>query len=324
MPVRELQPGVFQITLPTPFAVGDVHTYLLWGDPLTLLDTGVYTPESEHILRASLTEIGIRPADIEQIVLSHSHLDHVGQAQWLRQESGAEVVAHVNAYNKVRDLDAFARQAVAWATGVMDEAGLPADQHITVQAFYAFVPKLARSVRVGRCLQEGDSLRAGGRDWRVLFCPGHSGDLICLYRPEDRLLIGSDHLLAHISSNALLEPPRPGATWRRLPLLEYWTSLDRLDDLAVDTVLTGHGAVITDHRRLLAERRHQRDTRLDRIAGLLATPHDVWTIARTLFPRLAGVDTFLAISEVLGHIDMLMQQGRVQQLPDTMPVLYAA
>ncbi len=312
MAVREILPGIFQITMPTPFPVGDVHAYLLWGEPLTLVDTGLRHPPSQQAMTAALAEIGVAVTDLEQIVVSHSHMDHFGLARRLQDESRAEVLAHPIACPKLADLNGFVAQATAWADGLLARAGLPDDQHGWVKVFYGVVPQLAADVQVGRCLEEGDRLAAGGSEWQVLFCPGHSGDLICLYRSADRVLLSSDHLLAHISSNALLEPPPDPRSSHRRSLIEYWHSLDRIDALPIAHVLPGHGQVIDDHHLLLAERRRQRDRRLARILALISErPLTAWEIAQGLFPNLGHMDVFLALSEVIGHLDMLEADGQV-------------
>lgn len=318
MPVRQLAPDIFQITLPTPFPVGPVHAYLLWGDPLTLVDTGVYDRASEAALRAALAELGVAPQDLQQIVISHSHLDHVGQARWLAAAGGADVLAHPLAVARIADFHGHAARAMAWSDQLLAQGGAPPEQWPMAQAFYAIIPRLTEDVAVQRCLDEGDTLRAGGKEWQVLFCPGHSSDLICLYRPQQRLLISSDHLIAHISSNALVEPPQPGQTARRLPLIEYWQALERVAALDLDQVLPGHGEVITDHRALLAARREQRERRLQRIAAAVdGTALTAWQVVQAIFPNLAGVDIFLGLSEAIGHLDMLMAQGRVTAQQET-------
>ncbi len=314
MTVREILPRIYQITMPTPFPVGDVHAYLLLGEPLTLVDTGLAYAPSEQALAAALAEIGVAAADLEQIVVSHSHLDHFGLARRLQSASGAAVLAHPVGCPKLGDLKGFVARAIAWVDDLLSQTGLPDDQHGWVKVFYGAILQMAEDIQVGQCLEEGDRLRAGGSQWQTLFCPGHSGDLICLYREDDRILLGSDHLLSHISSNALLEPPYSPTAARRRPLIEYWCSLDRIDAVSIARILPGHGEVINDHHGLLVERRRQRDRRLARIEALIAErPLTAWEIAHGLFPNLDNLDIFLALSEVIGHLDMLLGDGRAQE-----------
>ncbi len=315
MSVRHLWDEIYQITTPTPFPVGDVHAYILKSEPITLIDSGVNFAPARAALQEALAELGLSGDDIAQIIITHSHVDHMGLVQHLHQQGKPRVLAHARACNKMADMERYAQKAMQWTHQVLTQAGVPAPRQQMTRDFYRAIPELAGSVHVDQCLDEGDSLRAGEHTWQVLFAPGHSGDLICLYDAERGLLIASDHLLPHISSNALLEPPLNGSSKRRLPLLEYWRSLERTDRLSLRRVLPGHGEIITDHRSLLAERRRRRDERLAAIYDLLQEqPLSAWDIAQTLFPRRVGVDVYLAVSEVVGHMDMLIAQGRARQL----------
>ena len=83
--------GIELIALPTPFQVGDVNTWLLRGDPLTLVDAGPRMESTEARLDAALADLGVRVEDLELIVLTHQHADHVGLAGRLARRSGASV-----------------------------------------------------------------------------------------------------------------------------------------------------------------------------------------------------------------------------------------
>src|SRR5699024_1141452 len=83
-----------QLTIPTPFPVGEVHMYLLKGDTLSLVDAGVKTPDAWGTLQLQLKEKGYQPRDVEQIILTHHHPDHTGLIeQFPRVDS---IVAHPN------------------------------------------------------------------------------------------------------------------------------------------------------------------------------------------------------------------------------------
>ena len=69
---------IMKMVLPTPFSVGDVNVYLVKGDSLTLVDAGVKTEVAWETFKQQLKEVGYEPRDIEQVVLTHHHPDHVG------------------------------------------------------------------------------------------------------------------------------------------------------------------------------------------------------------------------------------------------------
>src|ERR687889_2221236 len=85
-------PGdVHRIALPTPFQIGDVNTWLLRGSPLTLVDAGPRMEETEARLEEGLAALGVAVEDLELIVLTHQHDDHVGLAGELQRRSDAEI-----------------------------------------------------------------------------------------------------------------------------------------------------------------------------------------------------------------------------------------
>ena len=99
----------------------------------------------------------------------------------------------------------------------------------------------------------------------------------------------------------------------RQSLLEYIQTLDLLATLPLTRVFPGHGPFIDDPNRLIEEmRRHHRE-RADDLAGMLRDEgSSAWQLANQLFAHLEGFDNFLAVSEVVAHIDLLVEQGRAQ------------
>ncbi|HMJ07638.1 MAG TPA: MBL fold metallo-hydrolase, partial [Pyrinomonadaceae bacterium] len=87
--------NIVQLSIPTPFYVGDVNVYLIKEDPITLIDVGPKTPEAAKSLREQLTRNGVQIADIRRIVLTHAHEDHCGLAKQVRDEAkNAEILVH--------------------------------------------------------------------------------------------------------------------------------------------------------------------------------------------------------------------------------------
>ena len=92
----EVAKGIYQIEIPTPFAVGPVNVYLLEGDYLTLVDTGALTEEAWEALNQGIKEIGYEVKDIKQVVLTHHHVDHCGMLERVREVSGlAHLLIHM-------------------------------------------------------------------------------------------------------------------------------------------------------------------------------------------------------------------------------------
>ena len=85
--------GIHRIPIPTPFAVGRVNVYLIEDEPLTLVDTGPNSATSFDELTTGLAALGHALEDIELVIVTHQHIDHLGLVSLVAQRSGAEVAA---------------------------------------------------------------------------------------------------------------------------------------------------------------------------------------------------------------------------------------
>ena len=85
--------GVHCLAVPTPFLVGRVNCYLIDDEPLTLVDTGPNSGKSLDELERALAAHGRAIEELELIVITHQHLDHVGLLEVLSRRSGADIAA---------------------------------------------------------------------------------------------------------------------------------------------------------------------------------------------------------------------------------------
>jgi glyoxylase-like metal-dependent hydrolase (beta-lactamase superfamily II) len=174
------------------------------------------------------------------------------------------------------------------------------------------VNRFSRPVAVDGTLDEGHTLQLAGRTWQILHTPGHAAGLICLYEPASQTLLSSDHLLADISSNPVVEPPPPGHIERLRSLALYRESLQRVATLDPVQALPGHGPVIHDVAGLVRQRLAFHQRRVARVLDALRNgAQTTWDITETLFPDLSPLDIFLAVSEVIGHLDLLEMEGGI-------------
>ncbi|MHB0884890.1 MAG: MBL fold metallo-hydrolase [Bacillota bacterium] len=301
-----------RLKVPTPFPVGPVNVYLIPGDPLTLVDAGPLTPEGWDGLLAGLAEHGTDIADIRQVVITHPHEDHCGQVARVVEASGAKVIVHPGARSFFEHHEEFWRYRQESFRPLMQTMGVPED----IQAVAAKVNELlalyGRTARVDRCPEEGETVHTGVGDFTVLHTPGHSAAALCLWRPEDRLLIAGDTLLKDISSNALMEPGdgENGGEYRSLAT--YLETLRRLEQMDVAVILPGHGEAIDDHRRVIESRFAFHEIRKEAIMSLIdGSTVTVFQVCRALFPDLGPGGLFLGLSEAFGHLQVLESEGRL-------------
>jgi glyoxylase-like metal-dependent hydrolase (beta-lactamase superfamily II) len=310
--------GIHVVPVPTPFAVGRVNTYLVDDDPLTLVDAGPNSGTSLIELAAGLAEHGRRIEDLERIVITHQHIDHIGLAQIIAERSGAEVVAlaalapWLAQYGTVmEDDDRFAEQ-------IMVRNGIPKDISIALRAVTAQFRAWGSAVQVTRTVEEGDVLPFAHRAWRVHHRPGHSPSDTVFHDEATGELLGGDHLIKHISSNPLISRPLDGHVEGERPkaLIAYLDSMRATRAMELEIVYSGHGEPVTEHRTLIDDRIAGHERRVGKIAGIIgeAGPKTAFEIAQQMWGNVAVTQAYLTLSEVLGHVDLLLERGEVVEV----------
>jgi glyoxylase-like metal-dependent hydrolase (beta-lactamase superfamily II) len=312
--------GVHRLALPTPFLVGRVNAYLIEDDPLTLVDTGPNSGTTLDELDTGLRALGHTIADLELIVITHQHMDHLGLLEILVRRSGAEVAALDRLAPYLRDFGASAGADDAYASAIMSRHGVPADVITALSSVGASFRAYGSSAEVTRPLADGSDLELSGRRLRVLHRPGHSPSDTVLWDQRRAMMIAGDHLLAHISSNPLitrpLEGPDPSGE-RPHALLDYIASLRATREMSLDFVLAGHGEPVTDHVTLIDERLRLHDRRAAKLLRMLADgPLTAYEMALGVWSNVAVTQAYLTISEVLGHMDLLASRGQVAEEHD--------
>ena len=304
-----------RIVVPTPFPVGPVNVWLLRGDPVTLIDTGPKTTEALAALEGGLAEAGLRSEDVELVVLTHQHHDHVGLAGVVRERSGCAVAAHELLAPRLADLAAAQKAEDDYVDATMRLHGIDDGLRRTMRAGYRSRRALVAPVEVDVALRDGATLHAGGRELRVAFRPGHSPSDVVLVDEDDGRAFAGDHLLASVSSNPYLHRPLAGSDdprQRSSPVLAYLDSLVRTARDELEVIHMGHGPDVHDHAALITERLDLHRRRAAQVgAQLRAGPRTAAAIARELWPDVHVSQTYFALSEALGALDLLARDGRV-------------
>lgn len=309
----EIARGVYVIPIPTPFAVGAVNVYLIEGKSVTLVDVGPLTEEAWEALQNGLETLGFRLPDIEQVVLTHHHVDHIGLLERVRKASGASVYAHPLAVPYVEQDPSFMQFHDRFFLDLYRECGVPEEKLAIVQRYHQMVMTFSQPSKIDGLLKHEHAV-ANLPEWQVLYTPGHSQSHLSLYRAEDKLMIAGDHIIKHISSNAFIEPPRDQSRTRPLTLVQYRTALEMCAEMEIELILPGHGEPVTGHRELIAQRLQRNWERTNTLRSLLRDGEKTaYQLSALLFPALYEKEMPLTLSETLGHIDLLAVLHQIEQ-----------
>jgi len=317
--------GIHCLRIPTPFAVGRVNCYLIEDEPLTLVDTGPNSGKALDELQSQLGDRGHSIDDLELVIVTHQHIDHLGLVEIIAEHSGAEVAALGLAADRLANFSEDAEREDAFAVDLMLRNGIPEEVARALQSVSRSFRGWGSRAEVTKPLQDGQSLPFRDRTLQAFHRPGHSPSDTIFWDEERRILIAADHLIAHISSNPLISPPLDGSSERPQALVTYIESMKETREMPAEIVLSGHGEPITDHVALIGSRIAGHDRRKEKIYKLIAEQtRSGYELAQAIWGNVAVTQAFLTLSEVIGHADLLVNEGRVREVDDGEVIRYEA
>jgi glyoxylase-like metal-dependent hydrolase (beta-lactamase superfamily II) len=201
------------------------------GEAVTLVDTGY--PGDRAAVLESLDRIGRSPTDVEAVVLTHGHPDHIGSAEHLRTTYGIPVLAHeLEAPNargaRIEQVSERVLLSMLWRPAV-----------------FLWMRDILR-LRAAKVERLGDlelfveqQLDVPGAP-RVVHTPGHTSGHCSLHLPDRGVLLVGDALM---TAHALVKVPGPQLLpdFFNTDTAQARASLERLRGLAADVVVPGHG-----------------------------------------------------------------------------------
>ena len=315
MSVKEIHPGIFRIRLPLPGKKpGPVNAYLFKGETITLVDTG--TPLSIKQLKQGLAQTGVRFQDIDQIILTHGHIDHYSGTRLIlrKKKAKARVFAHKA---DVSEIETGADAPLKAYHRFLFRAGIPLMTRLMIIIMFRWYQFLSLTCRVDTYIKNNDTIKLGNYEGRIIETPGHTRGSVCIHLETENILFSGDHILSHITPIAL--PMIDSQNW--LPIRksqdEFYQSLQTIEKINPKVIFPAHGPAVTDFNETLAMYKDCFKKRQNNLMLLIETTESrtLYQTALQLFPNLDRkrllLEIFLAISEVYTHIQILEKEGRV-------------
>jgi glyoxylase-like metal-dependent hydrolase (beta-lactamase superfamily II) len=310
---EKINDNIVQLSIPmSRNPLGKTFSYLLLGSK-TLIDTGVPTEMAYNGLSEQLSEFGLKPQSIERVILTHLHNDHIGLVEDLR-EYGAEVWAGAAAKERQEQMIREWENLYENTLKELDLFGGKEYKHNITSNRYVFRSDV-RPIPIDRYIQDGEKVRLGDLELEAIWTPGHSYEHICLLNQAQRILFSGDHILPKITSHIALYSYR-----HHDPLDEYMTSLAKVENLDVDTVLPGHEWVFHDLKdRVQQLYRHHRN-RLDEMKATLEDgSQTVYNVAGKIhweskpWAEMSFWTKRMAATETYAHLVYLRNRGEIKE-----------
>lgn len=210
----------------------NANHFVFNGTEKVLVDTGYIRGFEET--RRLIQDLGINLREVDRIVSTHSHCDHIGANKRIQDLSGCEIAMH-------RIDKFFIDSRDDWAT------------------WWRYYDQGAEFFRVDISLEEGDSIFLDDLELTVIHTPGHGAGMIALYSPKEKFLISSDALWD--GDLGVLTVRVEGSA---APILAL-DSLEKLSHLDVDRIYPGHGSPIKESKTAIQKCRKK-------IEGFLRDP----------------------------------------------------
>ncbi|EFK06110.1 metallo-beta-lactamase domain protein [delta proteobacterium NaphS2] len=206
--------------------IPDSHVYLLGAadsKDLSLIDAGLMGKGRYKI--ESIQESGVSLSDIKRIIMTHTHLDHIGCLGQLR-----DAIPHAALWIHESEAAPLENGDENTVYGMNMFESMCQTQYGIKPGDFCFL--------VDRKLAGGEALEIGGATWQVIHIPGHSAGSIALYDSANNILIPGDTVYA---DHAIGRFDLHGASGPQLK-----NSLLALADLDVNILLPGHNRIMMD------------------------------------------------------------------------------
>ncbi len=291
-----------------------VNAYLIKGEEVILIDSGEDTDECYLALEKGLKEHDVEVSDIDRIIITHAHVDHMGMAQRIAEAADAKVWVSELVYDWAVDPDSM------WST--REALMLPA-------LLTFFEPSLSEMIKEGYNQMMGDvqrvwkpidkdrlvtfesdgSLEFDGVEWQCVYMPGHSQTQTTFFNAKTGDYISADMLLK-ITPTPVIEPLISDNTIRNKGILQMMNSYERLLNFDIKKVYPGHFEIFDNAHEVINRQVQRIDERTLKCFELIKEGNSSFIdIFNILYE---GRFHMPAMIMLIGYLDRLENAGAIK------------
>ncbi len=325
--------GILPIILPTPPGhdkLKTVNMYAVGKGPITLVDAGAKTPAAFESLKNQLNNAGFGFGDVERIVLSHRHGDHVGMAAKIMESAGHPVECFLHKEDeRYMSIEKKTGRVWGWNEQINEffvNAGMPDPVIKTVRQGYKFLENIADPLDSVSFLENDQVFSAGSHRLKIIYSPGHCPGNCCIYDVDQKILFSGDTIVKHIIPVAVMELNKE-RLWQSnyLSLKALISTLKRLSKLDIRHVFPGHGESIDNPKPLIDSYLSYYEKIKMRIYKMIRDKkHTIYEMAHKLYGHHEGMAAYFALSEIKVYLEILIDEKQIACLKNHTPFFYHA
>lgn len=312
----EVAPGVHWLRMPLPMSLNHINLYLLQGNTgWTIVDTGIRGEETCNYWH-DIFESALGGKPVTQIICTHMHPDHTGQAGFLSDRWHAPLLMSYSEYYQARVMVNMMRDGGNWQMSeYFQRAGISEDfleRMAEMRSDFAPEPEDLPIPSSYIRLSDGEDILIGGNTWKVIVGNGHSPEHVCLYCRDLGVLISGDQILPVITSNVSVTPTEPFGN----PMVGWLESHEKFKAALPDDVLVlpAHNEPFYGVKERLNELIDHHEDRMLILEENCIEPQIAVDLLPHLFKRkLEGHSMFMGLGECIAHLHCLMTRGRIER-----------
>jgi glyoxylase-like metal-dependent hydrolase (beta-lactamase superfamily II) len=305
--------GIYQLEVPMKRnPLGKTYSYLI-REANTLIDTGVPTQDAYDGLKKELARYDIQPRDIERVIVTHLHNDHIGLTD-IFVEYGAEIWASETSEKREQQ---FSDQWQDMYQLVRKETEIfGGEKYLETIDNYKFAfRRNYEKIQINRKIKDGEHLDLDGVELRGIWTPGHAPEHMVYYLDAEKLLFSGDHVLPKITSHISLHSYED-----RNPLGDYLESLIKVENLDVKKVLPAHEWTFDNLKERINELKEHHRKRLQEIKTTLTNgAKTVYDIGKDIhwdsrpWPEMDFWTKRMAAAETYAHLVYLRNNSEIEE-----------